>query len=590
MMSVVKRRCDDYGVTVEFDEWAETACTNGKTIKLPVIKQPVTQDSMDKLYGFIIHECGHHNRPEVFDILRTAKPPEYLGALFNIIEDEAMERATASNWRGDHSALSNANSIIMNECAHAWQDMFDNPPVPWEKNDNGPFASMLLQQVARLKWDAQSEVTLASIIKDMPDAPRELLDTLMNEGWHRKMTGTSDVKSTWDLACDLAKRLYPDKEDEINECKTAVDTDTPREGTGEGEGEAVDGAKPGDGEEGDKKAAIKEGSNISWKDAVLSEHDGFKTTDPDDPHAGIGITWEDFTGGSVVLMPPHEVNVIDLSKAKHESRNSWGGVGSPDSFMVKDKEARSLGNQIRRYIQSRARSQISRHKRHGRLDKASLVKLALPPIDGGDYNRKVFYDQEKRSVIDTAVTILVDWSGSMHGSKMQMAADAAGRMATVLNKQIGIPVEILAFTTARTRCDVGVLKEFKERGLSAEEIARRFSAFYKYSSGNNDADALVTAYRRLLARRESRRVLIVISDGAPTDSWMGGHADANLRHVVSMIQGRRRDPVELWGLGICSSTVERYYKRNEVIWDPAEINTKLFAIVKHGYEDWRTGR
>ena len=577
LLSVIHRRCNDHGVTVEYDPWAETASTNGKTIKLPPIRQPVTQDAMDKLYGFVIHECGHHARPRVFEILKTAKPPAYLGALFNIIEDEAMERATASEWRGDHKALSNANDIILKECDKTWVPEFSNPENDWDKKDNAPLAAMTLQQLARLKWDTQAEVTLAHLIKELPSAPRELLDTLIDEGWHTKMAGTTDVDSTWTLACDLAKRLYPDKEDEVNECEQAVASRTPRD-TGESGGE------------GDEKSHVEEGFNINWKDAVLSEHDEFNTTDPDDPHGGIGITWEDYTGGNVVLMPPTEINAIDLKNAREERRNGWGGVGKPDSFIIKDKEARSLGNQIRRYIQSRARSQVSRHKRHGRLDKASLVKLALPPIDGGDYNSKVFYDQEKRSVKDTAVTLLVDWSGSMHGRKMQLAADAAGRLAHVLDKQIGIPVEILAFTTARSRCDVGLLKEYKERGLAPHEIARRFSAFYKYTSGNNDADALMFAYRRLLKRRESRRVLIVVSDGAPTDAWMGGHADANLRWVVDHIQNSKRENVELWGLGICSDTVERYYKRNEVINDPGEINTKLLAIVKHGYEDYRRGR
>lgn len=575
MVCVAQRRCDDFGVTVEFDPRADTAMTDGRKIVLPVIRQPVTQAAMDKLYGFIIHECGHHTRPGCFEILKNAKPPAYLGALFNIIEDEGMERYTARQWRGDHIALSNANDIILNECDKAWGEMFRNPTpnVPWEEADNGPLVSMILGQIARLKWDTQAEVPLTSIIKALPKPAKELLDELLDEGWHHKIEATTDEQSTWELACDLAKRLYPDREDEVNECASAVTNGSERQDTeatpSEGEGSAGE---------------IPEGYNINWKDAVLSEHD----TLPDDGGiAGVGITWEDYTGGKVVLMPHNEINFVDLKTKQAEKRCGYGGVGSPNSFMVQDKESRSLGNQIRRYIQSRARSQVSRHKPHGRLDKASLVKLVLPPIDGGEYNKKLFYTQEKRKVQDTAVTILVDWSGSMIGRKMQMAADAAGRLATVLNKQIGIPVEVLAFTTRYSHCDIGVLKDFKERGLSGEEIARRFSAFYKYSSGNNDADAVAAAHRRLLKRPESRRILIVLSDGAPTDTWKGGHADANLRHVTEAIEEDKRNNIELWGIGIHSSCVERYYTQHQVLNDPADINTTLFAIVKHGYENWR---
>jgi len=286
-------------------------------------------------------------------------------------------------------------------------------------------------------------------------------------------------------------------------------------------------------------------------------------------------------------MPESEIRLVSL-KNKQEETYKWAGCGTKDSFMPDNVSARSLGNQIRRFIQSKARAQIARHKYSGRLDKASLVKVALPPIEGGDYNRKLFYEFDKRQVKDTAISVLVDWSGSMHGNKMVLAADAAGRLCQVLSKQIGVPVEVLSFTTRYSRCDVGLIKEFNERSVGAEEVARRFSAFYKYSSGNNDADALATAYRRLLKRKESRKILIVLSDGAPTDSWGHGHADANLRFVTDVIDKDKR--VELWGIGINTKCVERYYKRHVVIDSPECINTQLFAIVKHGYEDYRRVR
>lgn len=587
IVAVAQARCADHGVTVEFSQYASTASTNGSKITIPTITQPVTQDAMDKLHGFLIHECGHHLRPDVFTILKNAKPKPNLAALFNIVEDEAMERDMASRWRGDHIALANANEIIMNECVDSWGEVFKNPDpaVPWDENDNGPIAAMALQQIARTRWDTHHEVALATIINTFPKEVKELLDELVNEGWHKKMEATVTTKDAWNVACDLCKRLYPDQEDEINEAQEAGNSGKPREGEGEGaKGNAA--GKPGEEGEGDDLANLEEGYNISWKDAVLSEHNEWKEP-PCGGIGGVGITWEDYTGGNIVLAPEKEINMVELAKKKEEPADDWCDMGSPSSFMCKDMEARSLGNQIRRYIQSRARSQVSRHKRHGALDKASLVKLALPPIDKGDYNRKLFYTQEKRNVTDTAVSILVDWSGSMMGTKMKLAADASGRLAYVLGRQIGIPVEVLSFTTRYSSCDVGIVKSFSERNVSKEEIARRYSAFYKYSSGNNDADAVAQAHRRLLKRKESRRVLIVLSDGAPTDNWKGGQPDANLRHVTGMIEKDRYHNVELWGVGILSDAVQRYYTQYQVLNDAADINTTLFSIVKHGYENYR---
>ena len=584
VISVAQRRCDDHGVTLEFDPWADTASTNGSTIRIPTIKQPVTQEALDKLYGFLIHECGHHTRPGCFDILKTAKPPGYLAALYNIIEDEGMERQTARTWRGDHVALSNANYIILNECIESWVPMFKEKD-DWDKVDNGPIVSTLVSLIARTKWDSQCETPTAHLIRELPAPVKALLDELLDEGWHRRIEATTDEHSTWECAVDLARRLYPEKDDEIQACANAVATGTPRdtEGTEEGQGA---GGKPGDGEGGDP-CNIEEGYNISWKDATLSEHNDKWSPKEGDARGGVGITWEDYTGGSVVLMPESEIKLVDLKNRKEE-KYSWAGCGTPDSFMSDSVSARSLGNQIRRFIQSKARSQVSRHKYTGRLDKASLVKVALPPIDGGDYNRKLFYEFDKRTVKDTAISVLVDWSGSMHGRKMKLAADAAGRLCQVLHKQIGIPVEVLAFTTGYSRCDIGLIKEFHERQVGTEEVARRFSAFFKNSSGNNDADAVATAYRRLLKRKESRKILIVLSDGAPTDAWGHGHADANLRYVTNVVEKDKR--VELWGIGINTDCVERYYKKYVVISNPECINTQLFAIVKHGYEDYRRGR
>lgn len=581
IIAVAQRRCEDHGVTVKFDPYVDTAMTNGREITIPAIKSPVTDTALEKLYGYLIHECGHHGRPKVFDIMNTAKPPGYLAGLYNIIEDEGMERATAAKWRGDHLALSNANHIILNECSKVWIPQFTEL-TNWHEVDNGPLVTMLLGQVARLKWDTASEPIVAEIIRELPKPARDLFDELLNEGWHRRIEATTDEYSTWELACDLAKRLYPDRNDEINSCSTAVANGEARD-TGD-TGTAV----PSTGEKGDEMGSLEEGYNISWKDATLSEHDDEWSPQEEQMRGGIGITWEDYTGGKVQLMPESEIRMVDLKDKAEERYASYGGCGTKASFMAKDKESRSLGNQIRRYIQSKARTKVARHKYHGRLDKASLVKIALPPIDGGDYNRKLFYSFDKRTVTDTAVSILVDWSGSMHGKKMMLAADAAGRLAQVLSKQIGIPVEVLSFTTRYSLCDVGLIKEFSERSVGAEEVARRFSAFYKYSSGNNDADALAVAYRRLLKRKESRKILIVLSDGAPTDSWGYGHADTNLRYVTDIIDNDKR--VELWGIGIVDDNVKRYYKRHVVLKDPHDINPQMFAIVKDGYDDYRRQR
>jgi cobaltochelatase CobT len=222
---------------------------------------------------------------------------------------------------------------------------------------------------------------------------------------------------------------------------------------------------------------------------------------------------------------------------------------------------------------------VSRHQKHGRLDKSSIVKLALPPIDGGEYNKKLFYEMEHSVFKDTAIFVLTDWSGSMNGRKMRSAADASQRLVWVMERILKIPVALATFSNGRSKCDVGYVKPYATRGLSAEEIAKRFAKFSAYTSANNDADALHWAWHELRKRHETRKILIVLSDGAPAGQWSGRGKD-NLRWLAKQIDHDRH--IELYGVGIHSNAVRNYYKNYKVLNGPEEINETLFNLIKQG--------
>jgi hypothetical protein len=569
VLAISQRRAKAHGISVTFDEYADTASTDGRNITLPIIHNPVTQEQMDVLYGYIIHECGHLNRPDVFKILKDHKPPAWLCYLFNVIEDHTMERETASHWPGDHKALSVCNDILVGRMDKTVREQIAAPSVPWDRADNGPLASFFLQWYARMEWDDRARVTVECLHRELPDVPKDLVDELLGEGWVDKLKACDTVEDSWNVACDLGKRLYPEREDEIEASREAV--------MGEGKG--------GSGEEGETDGEPTsnpdfEGYNINWKDVVMSDHEAEGDTDPG---GGVGIEWTDYNGkDKVAFMPTNLIKVWD-AKEKAATHRSYTASKWKD-YMSSDANARHLSNQMRRYLQSQRRVHPRRHRDMGRLDKSSLVKLGLPPIDGGEYNRKIFYDLTHRQIMDTSVSLLVDWSGSMNGKKARMAADAAGRLVEVLDKQLHMPVEVLSFSVCTSECDMAVIKAFNDKQCTREDIAKRFHWFLTKMGGNNDSDALHFAYQRLARRRETRRILIVLSDGAPTDTYprCEGNADTNLRYICNYIQDKT--PIELWGIGLEDTTVRRYYKLNTVIKDSKEINTHLMAIIKHGYE------
>jgi hypothetical protein len=189
VLVVAQRRCKDLGVSVVFDENAPTAYTDGQRITLPYVGQPITKELLDVLYGEVIHETGHHLRPSAFRILRAAQPPEHLCALYNIVEDDGMERERAQEWLGDAKALSIMNSIILQKAQASWKEKL-NKADP-SKLDPAPLAAMLIGQKSRLEWDDYSGPHIEGVINAMPKEVQKLVNELTNEGWVRKFQSTT---------------------------------------------------------------------------------------------------------------------------------------------------------------------------------------------------------------------------------------------------------------------------------------------------------------------------------------------------------------------------------------------------------------
>ncbi len=566
VVSVCQRRCDDLGVSVRWDPYAQTARTDGKTIHLPVPPQPVDRNALDMLYGYVIHECGHHLRPEAFDILKSARPPKHLCALYNIVEDDGMERERAQAWHGDKKALARMHGLLLDKATKLMQEIRDEGTL--DEQPPEPLAAMFLNNLSHLGWAPDIEPHSAALLKELPSSAQTLIDELVDEGWVDRFQATENEHDTWDLAVDLAKRLYPDNDQqEYEEMREAGHKMEQRDDSNSTMQDAQ--SKKQDGTD-EAPASHCEGTTISWKDCVLSEHNEWSEGQS---HGGIGITWEGFQSGSASLMPTHIVNVIDLPKQRGYN------TGNASAYMPSDENSRSFANRIRRYIQSQARSKVRREQEQGRLDKGAIVRLGMPPIDGGEWNKRIFYDQVKHTMKDTCIFVLVDWSGSMAGSKMQYAADAAQRLVWCFDRVLHVPVALAAFSNGSTQCDIGYVKKYGTRGMTQETIAQSFAKFKGWSSGNNDADSVHWAYNEISKRKESRKILIVLSDGAPTGSF-GGHASGALSMATKLIE--KDKDVELYGVGVRSDAVKQYYTNYKVINDPSDINKTLFTLIKEG--------
>jgi cobaltochelatase CobT len=224
----------------------------------------------------------------------------------------------------------------------------------------------------------------------------------------------------------------------------------------------------------------------------------------------------------------------------------------------------------------------------GLLDTARLPRIVVNPTT------PLSFKMEKQTDFrDTVVTLLIDNSGSMRGRPIAVAAMSADILARTLER-CGVKVEILGFTTrawkggqsreswlrAGKPGNPGRLNDlrhilYKPADAPWRRARRALGLMLREGllKENIDGEAIMWAYSRLLARTEQRRILMVISDGAPVDDSTlsanpGNYLERHLREVIAWIEARPE--VELLAIGI-GHDVTRYYQRAVTISDPEQL-------------------
>ena len=260
-----------------------------------------------------------------------------------------------------------------------------------------------------------------------------------------------------------------------------------------------------------------------------------------------------------------------------------------------DKQLQNLHSVVARLanrLQRRLMAQQSRSwefdLEEGVLDTARLPRVII------DSQQPLSFKQEKDMAFrDTAVTLLIDNSGSMRGRPITVAATCADILARTLER-CGVKVEILGFTTrawkggqsreawlqAGKPPNPGRLNDLRHliyKSADAPWRRARKNLGLMMREGllkeNIDGEALDWAHQRLLGRSEQRKILMMISDGAPVDDSTlsvnpGNYLERHLRFVIEEIE--TRSPVELIAIGI-GHDVTRYYRRAVTIVDAEEL-------------------
>ncbi|SFI99453.1 cobaltochelatase CobT subunit [Bosea sp. OK403] len=261
-----------------------------------------------------------------------------------------------------------------------------------------------------------------------------------------------------------------------------------------------------------------------------------------------------------------------------------------------------LANRLQRRLMAQQNRSWQFDLEEGALDPARLPRIIIDP-----YQPLSFRQESDVNFRDTVVTLLIDNSGSMRGRPITVAATCADILARTLER-CGVKVELLGFTTRAWKGGLsreawlqsgkpaapGRLNDLRHiiyKAADAPWRRARKNLGLMMREGllkeNIDGEALDWAHKRLLARPEQRKILMVISDGAPVDDSTlsvnaGNYLERHLRHVIAEIE--TRSPVELIAIGI-GHDVTRYYRRAVTIVDAEELGGVMTEKLAELFEE-----
>ena len=261
-----------------------------------------------------------------------------------------------------------------------------------------------------------------------------------------------------------------------------------------------------------------------------------------------------------------------------------------------------LANRLQRHLLAKQTRSWEFDLEEGLLDAGRLARVVVDPV------HPLSFKMEKETDFrDTVVVLLIDNSGSMRGRPITVAAISADILARTLER-CGVKVEILGFTTRAWKGGQsrekwvadgkpgtpGRLNDlrhiiYKSADMPWRRGRRNLGLMLREGllKENIDGEALLWAHSRLLARPEQRRILMVISDGAPVDDATlsanpGNYLEQHLHAVIGWIEAR--SPVEMTAIGI-GHDVTRYYSRAVTIVDADELGGTMMQNMSDLFDE-----
>lgn len=519
---------EQFGVNVVLS--GTNACTDGKTIVLPMLK--ATSDLKDVLFGYLAHEASHVRESD-FDVIDECQS-ELEKSFLNIIEDIRIEQLIQEVFPGTQFTLNAMWTYIVEESLC--------PPAKPEDSEASQLCQYLLHRLNTeyLKREASLEAAESSA---------KVVDQTFPVGFFVRLDGILS-KYMGSLTCTrdcliLARAILKALDEAEEEERQKGQHENPDNQNVDFGSNAQDDSKPDSGKQelsedaNANQSSDTAGNTVSLYEKLISETD--LPGDVIDLLKGplVQQAREDNSGKSITI----ETSSVGEFATDHDDTSGLQ-TGIIASSVIRSR----LGG----LLQAQSREQPWLSARGKRVDGKRLVRLVA-----GD--SRVFNQREEKKRFDTALHVLLDTSSSMKNSQ-DIANQATVSLSLAVSSIPKTDVAVSMFPGI-----AGNVSPILHRGLPIRANLGRFAVT---SSGTTPmADAMLYAARELAASKRQRKVLIIITDGEPSN----GGAVHYLNDLIAA-------HVDTYAIGINSTAVSKYFKNWSVISDVSELQKALFEI------------
>jgi cobaltochelatase CobT len=563
---------------------------SGKRARLPLPTRSLPPGEMAKLRGAadaIALKLRHHDEG-----VHAARLPTRREAreVYDALEDVRVEVIGSQHMSG---VAANLRARLADQCEAEGYDRMtrkDQLPLP-----------AALGLLAREKLSGEAAPAAARRVLDLwRDTLGDKADDALAEMAKASSDQDAYARAARKLlaALDLAEAEVETESEQDEEEGEGGETTPQQDQSGEGESQAQDtestlGAQPetmqGDAAEDETEEGEEDGAAADGDDRPGGPTQRREVPQVDDPSA-----YRAFSKNFDEIIEAEDLCDADelgrLRQQLDQQLSHLQGVVS------------KLANRLQRRLLAQQQRAWEFDLEEGLLDVARLARVVANPMHSLSYKR-----EREADFRDTVVSLLIDNSGSMRGRPITVAAMCSDILARTLER-CGVKVEILGFTTrawkggqSRERWvqegkprNPGRLNDLRHVVYKAADQPwrrARKNLGLMLREGllkeNIDGEALEWAYKRLLARTEHRRILMVISDGAPVDDSTlsvnpGNYLERHLRKIIGEIEGR--EAVELIAIGI-GHDVTRYYRRAVTIVDAEELGGTMMKKLAELFDE-----